>query len=329
MRLLRLSAWVGLCLFVTSSANGAEAGTAPSVVQKLVFPSAGEPETRDLTAELLSDGSFSVAWRLSEPQPSRLTYYRKGDVFSYETPDGSRAVRLSGEREPAGSLAGIPSGLSVPVTIQAEGSEVRSVQKDRTWSYRLPDGRQVTAGSLHTDDKGDLFFQDDAQSFYSLDGKGQLRFVLSAAEASSPVECRAAPNGDAVCLSPEMGVIGIRAESDAPRLFIDGKEQFFPQPPVLKGGAAFVPFRGLFEALSASVSWDAKSRTVKAVKGKQTVRLTLGSKTAEVNGKRVSLDAAPYSLDGSTMVPLRFAGEALGSYVVWEAATRTIQIASK
>ncbi|MFC5469431.1 copper amine oxidase N-terminal domain-containing protein [Cohnella suwonensis] len=109
---------------------------------------------------------------------------------------------------------------------------------------------------------------------------------------------------------------------------IDGREKFFPYPPQLVNGSVFIPFRNLFEALGATVRWDGKSRTVEALKGKRKVRLTIGKSTAEVNGKAVKIAQTPFVKNGATFIPLRLAGEALGYVVVWENATRTIQIVS-
>lgn len=45
------------------------------------------------------------------------------------------------------------------------------------------------------------------------------------------------------------------------------------------------------------------------------ISLIIGDNAAEVNGGWHNLDAAPYTKDGRTMVPLRFIGEAFGADV--------------
>jgi hypothetical protein len=54
--------------------------------------------------------------------------------------------------------------------------------------------------------------------------------------------------------------------------------------------------------------------------------MTIGSKTATVNGKAVTLDVAPTIVAGRTFVPLRVISETLGAQVTWKAASRTITI---
>lgn len=53
------------------------------------------------------------------------------------------------------------------------------------------------------------------------------------------------------------------------------------------------------------------------------VYLWIGSTTAEVFGEETTLATAPYVESGSTMVPLRFVGEALGAEVKWDNVTKT------
>jgi hypothetical protein len=87
-----------------------------------------------------------------------------------------------------------------------------------------------------------------------------------------------------------------------------------------------VPLRGIFESLGAQVNWDASTRTITATKGDTDVQLGIGDHRATVNGRAVYLDAPAMILGGSTMVPLRFVGEALGADVKWFEATQTVSI---
>ncbi|WP_051534327.1 stalk domain-containing protein [Desulfitibacter alkalitolerans] len=57
---------------------------------------------------------------------------------------------------------------------------------------------------------------------------------------------------------------------------------------------------------------------------KPPIRLILNNKTAHVGEQSHALETAPFTVDGRTMVPFRFIGEALGARVDWEPATRTV-----
>lgn len=91
-------------------------------------------------------------------------------------------------------------------------------------------------------------------------------------------------------------------------------------------GRVLVPLRGVLEKLGAYVGWDQATRTVTATKSGTDITLHLGDPHASVNGRDVMLDVPPQEYRGSTMVPLRFVGEALGADVKWNSATYTVNI---
>lgn len=93
-------------------------------------------------------------------------------------------------------------------------------------------------------------------------------------------------------------------------------------------GRVLVPLRGVLEQMGAFVGWDAPNRTVIAQRGDRDVVLPIGSRTAKVNGQPVQLDVPAVVMAGTTMVPLRFVGEALGADVTWNAAMRAVEITS-
>lgn len=66
-----------------------------------------------------------------------------------------------------------------------------------------------------------------------------------------------------------------------------------------------VPIRDIFEWFNVDVKWKSASDAIVATKGKTKIVIKVGSKTATVNGKAVSLDVAPRTIDGTTYVPLQ------------------------
>jgi hypothetical protein len=93
-------------------------------------------------------------------------------------------------------------------------------------------------------------------------------------------------------------------------------------------GRVMVPLRGVMEKLGAFVGWEPRTQTVTANKSGVDLVLRLGDRNATVNGRTVILDVPAEYYRGSTMVPLRFVGEALGADVKWNAATYTVNIAT-
>ena len=99
--------------------------------------------------------------------------------------------------------------------------------------------------------------------------------------------------------------------------------------PKLIDGSTFIPLRGVFEKLGAVVTYSAEDRSITIRKEQNRIHMQIGSKTAMVNDRQVTLTAAPFTEDGATFVPLRFAGEALEVAVAWDAANWTVVIDTK
>ncbi len=93
-------------------------------------------------------------------------------------------------------------------------------------------------------------------------------------------------------------------------------------------GRVLVPLRGVLEEIGADISWNEATQTVKARMGERDIELRLGSRTALVNGQSVTLRVPAMRIGGSTMVPLRFIGEALGASVDWSESQQRVDIAT-
>ena len=82
---------------------------------------------------------------------------------------------------------------------------------------------------------------------------------------------------------------------------------------------------GSFEKNGYYFGTNTEGFTVK-VPEKTTVKLTIGSTTAYINGEAQTLDAAPINRNNRTMLPVRFLANAFGvpnDGIKWDAATRT------
>ncbi len=105
-----------------------------------------------------------------------------------------------------------------------------------------------------------------------------------------------------------------------------GAVAFGGAQPVETGGAVLVPLRGVFQALNATVRYDGPTKTIFAQKGSASVVLPLGALTATVNGQPQALSQPAQTVNGTTLVPLRFVAQALGAFVQWHAASSTVEI---
>lgn len=115
-------------------------------------------------------------------------------------------------------------------------------------------------------------------------------------------------------------------------LVCDGKALPTEVPAILLDGRTMVPVRVVSEQLGATVTWKQESQQVVIESASKAITLTIGSSSATVNGKTVSLyDGVPATLatlggKTSTLVPLRFVSDQLGAKITWDAATHTASI---
>lgn len=105
---------------------------------------------------------------------------------------------------------------------------------------------------------------------------------------------------------------------------VNGQQLQFDQPPIERAGRVFVPLRGVFERLGASVVYA--NGQINATGNGRNISLHIGSTQATVNGQSQTIDVAPFLVGSRTLVPLRFVAQALGASVDWNNNTSTVTI---
>ncbi len=124
------------------------------------------------------------------------------------------------------------------------------------------------------------------------------------------------------------------AASDPITIKLDGNKVSTDADPIIVQNRTMVPVSAIVGALGGTSSWDQDSHTATFVKGSTTVKVTIGSTKATVNGVTKNLDVAPQLVKvdnkggARTMVPLRFISEGFGYDVDWDNPTRTVLITS-
>ncbi|MFT9487210.1 MAG: stalk domain-containing protein [Tepidibacillus sp.] len=108
------------------------------------------------------------------------------------------------------------------------------------------------------------------------------------------------------------------------KAFVNGKQPQFDVPPQLVNGNTLVPFRAIAEALGAEVSYDPETRTITVKQGDVSVSFVLNQKQAKVNGQIIQLQVPATTVNGNTVVPLRFISESLGADVEYDSDTQLI-----
>ncbi len=110
---------------------------------------------------------------------------------------------------------------------------------------------------------------------------------------------------------------------------VDGQPATFNDAqPQMIDGMVYVPIRGVFEQMGATVDWDQAQRTVSGRRGDHHISMRAEGHNAMVDNRSVHLDGRARIIGGSVMVPLRFVSEALGSQVDWNDSSQTVNIRS-
>ncbi len=137
----------------------------------------------------------------------------------------------------------------------------------------------------------------------------------------------AAASPVAATLAAVVAIVAAALPASALSVTIDGSPVTFSPPPIVQAGRVFVPLRGVFERLGASVVYA--HGVINATSNGHEISLTIGSLRATVDNEPQRLDQAPFIIGASTYVPLRFVSEALGAGVNFDAANQLVALNTK
>lgn len=118
----------------------------------------------------------------------------------------------------------------------------------------------------------------------------------------------------------------VKYEGGPVAVILDGQSLVFDVPPRMESNRILVPIRKIGEAMGAKVDWNEALRLVTLTLDQKTIKLVIDSQLADVDGHLVQLDVPARTIDGRTLVPLRFVSESLGADVNWDESSRTVTI---
>ncbi|GAC1538416.1 MAG: hypothetical protein NVS2B17_12330 [Candidatus Velthaea sp.] len=99
---------------------------------------------------------------------------------------------------------------------------------------------------------------------------------------------------------------------------VDGQRIVADVAPVTAAGQAYLPIRAISEASGAIASFDAATQSITVQRGADILNLKLGDRTGVLNGHRITLSKAPFSVRGRAMVPSNVVAQAFGSNVRYD-----------
>jgi hypothetical protein len=206
--------------------------------------------------------------------------------------------------------------------IDVEGIDFNSMQ--------VVGGFFVASNAQFTYDEDDNYIVHTPAFFYSKDGvywaKQYLDYEMGNNSISYTITSIKEVNGKLYVVKGQEAEFYIfdleDLEASVPRsdiyVQVNGEILGFETPPVIEDGRVLVPMRFTLEKMGADMDWYAERQMVVAQQNNMTVEMTIGSSTATVNGKTVTMDVPPRLIDNRTMVPLRFLSEEMGFDVEWD-----------
>ena len=124
---------------------------------------------------------------------------------------------------------------------------------------------------------------------------------------------------DKLSLTSEEWILGIDIR-------VNGKYVDCDVQPYIKNNRTMVPIRAISEAIGAQVGYDDATKTAVIRRNGKTVKVTMDSADAYVDGTLVKLDAPAENINGRIFVPVRFVSEGLGCMVKWVELTKSVMI---
>ena len=99
--------------------------------------------------------------------------------------------------------------------------------------------------------------------------------------------------------------------------------------PYIKNGRTYLPIRFTADALGVvedNILWDGVTGSVTIFKGTLVAQMTVNSTVLVVNGVQINMDVVPENVNGRVMLPVRWASQALGAAIEWDAESQTVVV---
>lgn len=180
-----------------------------------------------------------------------------------------------------------------------------------------------------TTDAYDLSLQADTEEA-TITGKAKLSFgmdwstkdtiyipTLTPQNSKSIKELEPAMEDDYYDYSrPDDGSIGVN---------IDGEDiDFGHVKPIITDGHTMVPLRELTEYMGGDVEWQPSGKIVLDYYDDDPLTISIGSAKYVEDGKEMTMDVAPTSVDGHTYVPITFIADYFCYEVEWDGELNTV-----
>lgn len=119
----------------------------------------------------------------------------------------------------------------------------------------------------------------------------------------------------------------VMASSHEIKVTVNGSKVDFPDvQPQLINGRTLVPLRAVFEKMGCNVEWNQKNKSALISFKGNTLLLRINNSSMVLNNTNLQrkLDVPAQLISSRTMIPLRYAAEALGFNVQWDNSSKTV-----
>ncbi|MFC7682099.1 N-acetylmuramoyl-L-alanine amidase [Paenibacillus sp. GCM10028914] len=120
------------------------------------------------------------------------------------------------------------------------------------------------------------------------------------------------------------------AASSSAKIFLDGQQLNLTSGVQVANvnNNILIPIRVVSENLGFKVDWEKSSQSVTVQNSITTVKMVVGSKTADIDGSQVSMNITPVLSGKTTLVPLRFVSSQMGMDVKWNNQEKAVYLSS-
>jgi len=129
------------------------------------------------------------------------------------------------------------------------------------------------------------------------------------------------------CVATLVLLVTIAAAARPIAIVINGDALSLDPPPRFEHSVLLVPVRRTIEALG--LSFDRAGNRITTQVGSKAVTLTLGSRTALIDGEPLALEAPPVEIHDVLYVPLRFFTDVLGAQARFDRRTNSVIIVAQ
>lgn len=123
------------------------------------------------------------------------------------------------------------------------------------------------------------------------------------------------------------GTSSAAGRTQAVKVAVDGKAAILEDHPVTIKGKVYVEFRSMLKQLGYRVEFDEVTDTIRAAGDLVRLEMSVGGDVAFVNGRTLESTGEVISINGETLVGLRFLAELSGYKAIWNSTTKTVSLA--